>query len=323
MDKKKIVILDAWATVPGDISWEPIAQMGDLTIYDRTPPELIAERIGDAQIVISSKVEIGRDVFEQCPNLEYIGLLSTGFNVIDIDAAREFGITVCNVPGYGTMAVAQMAMALLLEITNMVGLHAKAVNEGKWVESPDWCFWLKDHMELDGKTMGIIGYGAIGQAAGRMANAFGMRVVGYSPVPQTELDSEMVRTPLDIEDVFREADVVLVSAPLNEGSRNVIRAETIAKMKDGVIIINIARPGHVVEEDVVAALESGKIRGFGADASSTELTNGHTVLENRENCYLTPHIAWCPYETRVRLIDMVIDNLRRYLDGNPIHVVNP
>lgn len=323
MDKKKIVILDAWATVPGDISWDPIAAMGDLTIYDRTPAALVAERIGDAEIVISSKVMIGRDVFEQCPNLEYIGLLSTGFNVIDIDAAREHGISVCNVPGYSTMAVAQMAMALLLEVTNMVGMHSQAVDEGKWVKSPDWCFWLKDHVELLDKTMGIIGFGAIGQAAGEMANAFGMKVVGYSRHAHPELDDEMTVTTTDLEDIFRASDVILVAAPLNDDSRNVIRKETIDKMKDGVIVINIARPGHVVEEDVVEALKSGKMRGFGADASSTEWTDDHTPLENVENCYLTPHIAWCPYETRVRMIDIVTDNLRHYLDGDRINCVNP
>ena len=323
MANKKIVILDAYATVPNDISWDPIAQMGELTIYDRTPPELIAERIGDANIVISSKVDIGREVFEKCPNLEYIGLLSTGFNVIDIDAAREHGISVCNVPGYSTMAVAQMAMALLLEIANMVGMHSAAVNAGKWVESPDWCFWLKDHIELLDKTMGIIGYGSIGQAAGKMANAFGMKVIGQSRHPHPELENDMVRTTTDFEDVFANSDVILVAAPLNDQSRNIICRESIAKMKDGVIVINIARPGHVVEEDVKEALESGKMRGFGADASYTEWTGGHTVLENVENCYLTPHIAWCPYETRVRMIDIVTDNLRHYLDGDRINCVNP
>lgn len=297
--------------------------MGELTIYDRTPPELIAERIGDANIVISSKVDIGREVFEKCPNLEYIGLLSTGFNVIDIDAAREHGISVCNVPGYSTMAVAQMAMALLLEITNMVGMHSAAVNEGKWVESPDRCFWLKDHIELLDKTMGIIGYGSIGQAAGKMANAFGMKVIGQSRHPHPELENDMVRATTDFEDVFANSDVILVAAPLNDQSRNIICRENIAKMKDGVIVINIARPGHVVEEDVKEALESGKMRGFGADASYTEWTGGHTVLENVENCYLTPHIAWCPYETRVRMIDIVTDNLRHYLDGDRINCVNP
>ena len=323
MANKKIVILDAYATVPNDISWDPIAQMGELTIYDRTPPELIAERIGDANIVISSKVDIGREVFEKCPNLEYIGLLSTGFNVIDIDAAREHGISVCNVPGNSTMAVAQMAMALLLEIANMVGMHSAAVNAGKWVESPDWCFWLKDHIELLDKTMGIIGYGSIGQAAGKMANAFGMKVIGQSRHPHPELENDMVRTTADLEDVFANSDVILIAAPLNDQSRDVICRENIAKMKDGVIVINIARPGHVVEEDVKEALESGKMRGFGADASYTEWTGGHTVLENVENCYLTPHIAWCPYETRVRMIDIVTDNLRHYLDGNRINCVNP
>lgn len=321
--RKKIVILDAWATVPGDISWDPIAQMGDLTIYDRTPPELIAERIGDAEIVISSKVVIGREIFEQCPNLEYIGLLSTGYNVIDIEAAREHGVSVCNCPGYSTMAVAQMAMALLLEITNMVGLHSDAVNKGAWVESPDWCFWLKPHIELLGKTMGIVGFGEIGQAAGRMANAFGMKVIGHSRHAHPELETAETHVTTDIEEVWANADVVLISCPLNDESRNIIRKENIDKMKDGVIVINIARPGHVVEQDVADALKSGKMWGFGADASSTEVTDDHTVLENVENCYLTPHIAWCPYETRDRMINMVIEDLRSYLAGNRINCVNP
>ncbi|MBE6479184.1 MAG: D-2-hydroxyacid dehydrogenase [Olsenella sp.] len=321
--RKKIVILDAWATVPGDISWDPIAQMGDLTIYDRTPPELVVERIGDAEIVISSKVIIGREVFEQCPNLEYIGLLSTGYNVIDIESAREHGVSVCNCPGYSTMAVAQMAMALLLEITNMVGLHADAVNQGAWVESPDWCFWLKPHMELLDKTMGIIGFGEIGQAAGRMANAFGMKVIGYSRHGHPELETADTHIATDLDEVFANSDVILVSCPLNHQSRDIIRKENINKMRDGVIVINIARPGHVVEQDVVDALKSGKMWGFGADASSTELTNDHTPLENVENCYLTPHIAWCPYETRDRMINMVIEDLRSYLAGDRINCVNP
>lgn len=322
MSQKKIVILDAYATNPGDIPWDPIAALGDLTIYDRTEPEKIVERIGDAEIVISSKVVIGREVFEQCPNLEYIGLLSTGFNVIDIEAAREFGISVCNVPGYSTEAVAQMAFALLLEITNMVGMHSESVYAGDWETCVDWCYWLKPHIELLGKTMGIVGFGRIGQAAGRMANAFGMKVLGYTLEPSPSLENELTRCVDTLDEIWADSDVVLVACPLNKHTEGIICKETIDKMRDGVIIINIARGPLVVEQDLVDALESGKVWGAGVDVAATEPIRPDNPLLHAKNLYITPHIAWCPYETRVRMLDMVEENLRCYLEGNRINCVN-
>lgn len=320
--RKKIVILDAYATNPGDIPWDPIAALGDLTIYDRSEPEQIIERIGDAEIVISSKVVIGREVFEACPNLEYIGLLSTGFNVIDIEAAREHGVSVCNVPDYGTEAVAQMAFALLLEVTNMVGMHSEAVYEGKWQNAIDWCFWLKPHMELWNKTIGIVGFGRIGQAAGRIANGFGMNVLGFTLDPDPALENERTRLVDSLDEVWAKADILLVACPLNDQTRGIICRENIQKMKDGVIIINIARGPLVVEEDLVEALESGKVWGAGVDVAATEPIRADNPLLHAKNLYITPHIAWCPLETRERMLRMVEENLRGYLEGNRINCVN-
>jgi len=318
--RKKIVILDAWATVPGDISWDPIAQMGDLTIYDRTPPELVVERIGDAEIVISSKVIIGREVFEQCPNLEYIGLLSTGYNVIDIESAREHGVSVCNCPGYSTMAVAQMAMALLLEITNMVGLHADAVNQGAWVESPDWCFWLKPHMELLDKTMGIIGFGQIGRAVGMIAKAMGMRVLAYNRSRCAE--GEAIGEYVDLDTLLTQADVVSLHCPLTELTAGIISAAALAKMKDGAILLNTARGPLVDEQAVANALRSGKLRGFGADVISAEPMLDTNPLLGAPNCIITPHIAWAPLEARKRIMACTQRSIEGFLSGNPVNVVN-
>ena len=320
---KKIVILDAYATNPGDIPWDGIAQMGELTIYDRTPPELIVERIGDAQIVISSKVVIGREVFEKCPNLEYIGLLSTGYDVIDIVAAKEHGVSVCNVPGYSTEAVAQMAFALLLETTNMVAMHSDAVYDGVWEKGPDWCFWLRPHVELLGKTMGIIGFGSIGRCAGRIANAFGMKVLGYSRRKRVEYENEMPTCADSLEQIWQESDVILTACPLSENTRGIICSENIKKMKDGVIIINIARGGLINEAELAEALNAGKVWAYGADVASTEPIRHDNPLLKAKNCYITPHIAWVPIETRVRMLDIVEDNLRCYLQGERKNCVNP
>lgn len=324
---KKIVILDAYATNPGDIPWDPIAALGSsITIYDRTAPEDIVSRIGDAEIVISSKVIIGREVFEQCPNLEYIGLLSTGFNVIDIEAAREFGISVCNVPDYGTEAVAQMAFALLLEITNMVAMHSETVFDGQWQNAIDWCYWLKPHIELWHKTLGVVGFGRIGQAAGRMAAGFGMNVLGYTLDPDPALENESTRLVDSLDEVWANSDVVLVACPLNKATEGIICKENIDKMKDGVIIINIARGPLVVEQDLIDALESGKVWGAGVDVAATEpIKADNPLLQAKEkglNLYITPHIAWCPLETRVRMLNIVEDNLRHYLEGDRINCVN-
>lgn len=320
---KKIVILDAWATDPGDIPWDGITALGETTIWDRTPPELVVERIGDAEIVISSKVVIGREVFERCPNLEYIGLLSTGFNVIDIEAAREHGVSVCNCPGYSTEAVAQMAFALLLEICNMPARHSDAVHAGAWERAEDWCFWLAPHIELLGRTMGIVGYGRIGQAAGRMARAFGMDVVAYTAEPEGALEDEHTRLVASVDEIWPAADVVLLSCPLTDDTREIVCADTIARMRDGVIIINIARGGLVNERDLADALDAGKVWGAGVDVASTEPIAHDNPLLTARNCYITPHIAWCPLETRRRLIAMTVENLRSYLAGNRINCVNP
>ncbi|MEA4912117.1 MAG: D-2-hydroxyacid dehydrogenase [Oscillospiraceae bacterium] len=319
----KIVILDAYATNPGDIPWDGVTKYGQTTIYDRTPPELIAERIGDADAVISSKVVIGRDIFERCPNLKYIGLLSTGYNVIDIQAAKENGVAVCNVPEYSTQAVSQMAFALLLEICNLVGMHSEAVYDGAWEKAPDWCFWLAPHTELLNKTMGIIGFGSIGRCSGHIANAFGMKVLAYARHKRPELETESTHYVDSTEEIFEKSDVILTACPLTDDTREIIRAENIAKMKDGVIIINIARGGLINEKDLAEALNSGKVRGAGVDVASTEPIRHDNALLGAKNCYITPHIAWVPYETRVRMLRIVSENLGAFAAGHPQNVVNP
>ncbi|MEA5050633.1 MAG: D-2-hydroxyacid dehydrogenase [Oscillospiraceae bacterium] len=318
----KIVILDAYATDPGDIPWDGVTKYGPTRIYDRTPPALVAERIGDADAVISSKVELGRAVFEKCPNLSYIGLLSTGYNVVDLRAAREHGITVCNVPGYSTEAVAQMAFALLLEICNLVGMHSAAVYNGAWEKAPDWCFWLAPHTELLDKTMGIIGYGRIGQRAGRIADAFGMKVLAFDPHMRADVCPKVCRAS-GADEIFARADVILTACPLTDDTREIIRRENIAKMKDGVILINIARGGLVNERDLADALNSGKVRGAGVDVASTEPIRHDNALLGAKNCYITPHIAWVPYETRARMLRIVSENLGAFAAGHPQNVVDP
>lgn len=320
---KNIVILDAYATNPGDIPWDGIAALGNLAIYDRTPPERVVERIGNAEIVISSKVKIGRDVFEKCPNLEYIGLLSTGYDVIDIAAAKEHGVSVCNAPGYSTEAVAQMAFALLLETTNLVALHSAAVYDGVWEKGPDWCFWLKPHIELLNKTMGIIGFGSIGRCAAKIANAFGMRVLGYSRTKHPEHENELTTYAGSLDQIWSESDVILLACPLSDSTRGIICKSNIEKMKKNVIIINIARGGLVNEDDLADALNNDRIWAFGADVASTEPIRHDNALLTAKNCYITPHIAWVPYETRERMLRIVENDLRFYLSGKRINCVNP
>lgn len=323
----KIVILDGYAENPGDLSWEGFEKLGELTVYDRTPREDVEEilrRIGDAEIICTNKTLIGREVIERAPKLRYIGVLATGYNVVDVDAAAERGIPVTNIPSYGTAAVAQHVMALLLEICNRTGHHSQAVYEGRWQRSEDFCFWDYPLMELAGKTMGIIGYGHIGKAAARLAGAFGMKVIacrrpGHSVLENVQDDGVSMVT---IEELFERADVISVHCPLFPETEGLICRENISKMKDGVIIINTARGPIVQEKDLAEALNSGKVYAAGVDVVSTEPIRDDNPLLTARNCFITPHIAWASRESRQRLMDTAVDNLRAFLAGEPVNVVN-
>ena len=323
----KIVILDGYAENPGDLSWEGFEKLGELTVYDRTPREDVEEilrRIGDAEIICTNKTLIGREVIERAPKLRYIGVLATGYNVVDVDAAAERGIPVTNIPSYGTAAVAQHVMALLLEICNRTGHHSQAVYEGRWQRSEDFCFWDYPLMELAGKTVGIIGYGHIGKAAARLAGAFGMKVIacrrpGHSVLENVQDDGVSMVT---IEELFERADVISVHCPLFPETEGLICRENISKMKDGVIIINTARGPIVREKDLAEALNSGKVYAAGVDVVSTEPIRDDNPLLTARNCFITPHIAWASRESRQRLMDTAVDNLRAFLAGEPVNVVN-
>lgn len=323
----KIVILDGYAENPGDLSWEGFEKLGELTVYDRTPREDVEEilrRIGDAEIICTNKTLIGREVIERAPKLRYIGVLATGYNVVDVDAAAKRGIPVTNIPSYGTAAVAQHVMALLLEICNRTGHHSQAVHEGRWQRSEDFCFWDYPLMELAGKTMGIIGYGHIGKAAARLAGAFGMKVIacrrpGHSVLENVQDDGVSMVT---IEELFERADVISVHCPLFPETEGLICRENISKMKDGVIIINTARGAIVQEKDLAEALNSGKVYAAGVDVVSTEPIRDDNPLLTARNCFITPHIAWASRESRQRLMDTAVDNLRAFLAGEPVNVVN-
>ena len=317
----KIVVLDGYTENPGDLSWSRLEELGELTVYDRTPAEQAAERIGDAQIVILNKVPITRQVLDACPNIGYIGVLATGYNVVDIEAAREKGIIVTNIPTYGTDAVGQFAIALLLEICHHIGHHDQAVKEGKWEHCPDWCFWDYPLIELAGKTMGIIGYGRIGQTTGRIAQALGMKVLAYDSYKNPQLESSSCRY-VELDELLGQSDVIALHCPLFPSTEGIINRDTIARMKDGVIILNNSRGPLIVEKDLADALNSGKVYAAGLDVVSTEPIRGDNPLLKAKNCIITPHISWAPRESRQRLMDIAVNNLRAYLSGSPVNAVN-
>ena len=315
----KIVILDGYASNPGDVSWEELAAFGELTVYERTAKDEVVSRIKDAEIVFLNKTPVDASVFEQCNKLRMIGILATGYNIVDIAAAKVHGVTVCNVPGYSTGAVAQMTFALLLEMTQHVGEHSQAVHAGQWQRCPDFCFWNAPLTELAGKTLGIVGYGAIGQAVGNIAQAFGMRLLvtarHIKPVPE---GAQFV-TP---EELLAHSDIVSLHCPQTAENLHMIDGAALAKMKDGAILLNTARGGLIDEQAVADALKSGKLAGYGADVVSKEPIAEDNPLLTAPNCYLTPHIAWAPKETRLRLHHIAAENLRAFLNGTPQNVVS-
>lgn len=316
----KIVVLDGYTENPGDLSWEKLEALGELTVYDRTPADKVIERIGDAEIVYTNKTPITRETMDACPNIKFISVLATGYNIVDYVAAKEKGIPVTNVPTYGTASVAQFAIALLLEVCHHVAHHDKAVHEGRWESNPDWCFWDYPLIELAGKTMGIIGLGRIGQATGRIARALGMRVIARESFP-TAAGAEIAEY-VDLDTLLAESDVVVLHCPLFPETQGIINKETIARMKDGVIIINNSRGPLVVEQDLADALNSGKVYAAGLDVVSTEPIKGDNPLLTAKNCIITPHISWAPKESRIRIMDAAAENLKAFMAGDPINVVN-
>ena len=316
----KIVVLDGYTENPGDLSWDGLAALGELTVYDRTPAEQVAARIGDADIVYTNKTPITRASLEACPSVRMVSVLATGYNIVDCQACRERGIPVTNVPTYGTAAVAQFAIAMLLEICHHVGHHDGVVHQGQWERCPDWCFWDYPLMELAGKTMGIIGFGRIGQATGRIAKALGMTVIAYDSVP-TDSGRDTGRY-VELEALWPAADVIALHCPLLPETKGMINRDTIAKMKDGVILLNNSRGPLIVEQDLADGLNSGKIYAAGLDVVCVEPIREDNPLLKARNCIITPHISWASRESRQRLMDVAVENCAAFLRGEPKNVVN-
>ena len=319
----KIVVLDGYTENPGDLSWDELAKLGDLTVYDRTPVNDEAEiirRIGDAEMVYTNKTPISRRVIDACPNMKFISMLATGYNVVDYVYAKEKGIPVTNVPTYGTASVSQFSIALLLEVCHHIGHHDASVHAGNWANCIDWCYWDYPLIELDGKTIGIIGFGRIGQAEGRIAKALGMKVIAYDLYPNDS--GRGIGQYVDLDTLYSLSDVITLHCNLTPDNTRMINQESIAKMKNGVIIINNSRGQLIDEQDLSTALKSGKVAAAGLDVVSTEPIMPDNPLLDAPNCIITPHISWAPKESRQRIMDVTADNISAFIAGKPINVVN-
>lgn len=317
----KIVVLDGLTLNPGDLGWDALEKLGQLSVYDRTPPEQVVERIGDADAVFTNKTLVSREHLAQCPSVKFVGVLATGFNVVDIAAASERGIPVCNVPTYGTMAVAQFATALLLELCHQAGKHSDDARSGAWAKRSDFCYWLNPLVELDGKTLGIIGFGRIGQAFARIAQALGMSVLACDERPDLRLESASLRYA-SLTEIYAQADVISLHCPLSDSNRGMINAAAIAAMKPGVLLINTARGQLVVEQDLADALNSGRVAGAALDVLSEEPPRADNPLLTASNCIVTPHIAWATKEARARIMATAAENLEKFVAGAAQNVVN-
>ena len=319
----KIVVLDGYTENPGDLSWGRLEELGEFIVYDRsslTDEDEAIARIGETEIVITNKTPITKRVLDSCPSIRYIGVLATGYNVVDYVYAAKKGIPVTNVPGYGTDTVAQFTFALLLEICHHVAHHSEAVHAGRWEQSPDFCFCDYPQIELAGKTIGIIGFGRIGQKVGTIAKAFGMKVLAHSP---HEYESgKAIGTYVNLDTLLAESDVISLHCPLFPETEGIINQATIAKMKDGVILLNNGRGPLVVEQDLADALNSGKIQAAAVDVVSAEPIKGDNPLLTAKNCFITPHIAWATKEARQRIMDCAVNNVKAFLSGAPENVVN-
>ncbi|MBR0426379.1 MAG: D-2-hydroxyacid dehydrogenase [Clostridia bacterium] len=314
----QIVVLDGYSVNPGDLDWSPLKKLGTLSVYDRTHPSMVAQRLRGADAVLINKVRMTREVLMNARQLKFIGELATGYDNIDLNAARERGITVCNVPAYSTEAVAQLTIAMLLDLTQRASSLDRLVHQGNWTASPDFCYWDKAPILLDGMTFGVIGTGRIGCRVAKIAQALGMRVIGYSRNGNASFCGEQT----SFAEVLARSDVLSLHCPATAETIGMIRSDTIAKMKDGAILINTARGSLINEYDVAAALQSGKLSAFAADVVSTEPISKSNPLLMAPNCLLTPHYAWSPVPTRQKLIDISVANLTAFLNGTPIHVVS-
>lgn len=315
----KIVILDGAALNPGDLSWDALSQFGEVTVYPRSDSEEeVISRIGNCEIVLTNKTPITKRILDACPTVRYIGVLATGYNVVDYQAAREKNIPVTNVPSYGTNAVAQFTFALMLEVCHQIGMHNTAVHNGQWEHSPVFSFWLTPQSELAGKTLGIIGLGRIGKAVARIANAFGMKVLATN---RHKAECEWAEY-VSLDTLLEESDIVSLHCPLFPETEKLICKETLSRMKDGAVLINTSRGGLIDEAAVADALRTGKLRAAAVDVVSQEPILGTNPLLTAPNCIITPHMAWAPVESRQRLMDCVVDNLRCFLDGEPQNTVN-
>ena len=317
----KIVVLDGLTLNPGDLNWDALEKLGQLSVYDRTPAGLVVERIGDADAVFTNKTLVSREHLASCPSVKFVGVLATGYNVVDLAAASERGIPVCNVPTYGTMAVAQFATALLLELCHHVGKHSDDARSGAWAKRPDFCYWLNPLVELDGKTLGIVGFGRIGQAFARIAQALGMSVLACSGRQDKRLENESLRYAT-LEEIYAQADVISLHCPLSDNNKGMIDAAAIARMKPGVLLINTARGQLVVEQDLADALNSGRVGGAALDVLSTEPPLADNPLLTASNCLVTPHIAWATKEARARIMATAAENLEKFVAGAVQNVVN-
>lgn len=319
----KIVILDGYTENPGDLSWSPLEKLGTLTVYDRTSyvdAPIIIERIGNADIVITNKTPITRNTLDACPNIRAIAVLATGYNVVDYLYAKEKGIPVMNVPSYGTQIVGQYAVGLLMEICSHFAYHDQTVKAGKWADHEDWCYWDYPMIELYGQTAGIIGLGRIGQATARILNALGMKVLAYDAYPSES--GKQLANYVAFDELLKESDVIFLHCPLFQETEGIINRENIAKMKDGVIIINNSRGQLVVEQDLADALNCGKVYAAGLDVVSTEPIRRDNPLLTAKNCLITPHISWAAKASRQRIMDITAENIRSFLNGKPVNVVN-
>ncbi len=317
----KIVVLDGYTLNPGDLDWNGLKKLGDAAIYDRTPAELVVERSKGAEIIYTNKTPLGEDVLAQLPDLKFIGVLATGYNIVDTEAAKKRNIIVSNIPTYGTYSVAQMTFALLLEMTQHVQEHSDAVHNGDWTNCKDFCFWNYPLIELAGKTMGIIGFGRIGQQVADIAAAFGMNIIGFDSFKTDQSNRKNFKWA-ELDELLAESDFVSLHCPLFPSTKGIINKDSLKKMKKSAFLINTSRGPLIVDEDLAAALNNGVIAGAGLDVLSVEPPKADNPLFSAKNCLITPHISWATKEARARLMDIAVDNLKAFLAGKPENVVN-
>ena len=316
----KIVVLDGYAANPGDISWDELKEFGELTVYPRSKPEEVVSRIGDAEIILTNKVLMNAELLKQLPKLKYIGILATGYNTVDLDAARALGITVTNIPAYSTESVAQITFAHILNITNRIGHYARQTREGRWSKNPDFCYWDTPLMELSGKTIGIVGLGNIGKRVACIARLFGMDVFALTSKNSSDLPEGIQKTTL--EGLLAVSDVLTLHCPLTDETRHLINRERLEKMRPGAILINTGRGPLVDEQAVAEALKSGRLAGYGADVMCNEPPEADNPLFCQPNAFITPHIAWATREARLRLMKVAVANVKAFIAGTPQNVVS-